>query len=86
MDHLFKEVENVSAAQIVQNEIGKILIRIVKTQNYSEKDENQLKNELRQRFAKRLKYKIEYCEKVEIGKNGKQRFVINKLSSFDRQK
>lgn len=79
MDHLFKDMENVSAAQIVQNSMGRVTLCIVRNAAYNENDENKIKNELEQRFAKRLQYEINYCEKLEVGKNGKQRFIINTI-------
>lgn len=77
LDHLFKDMKNVNAAQIVQKEKGKITIYIVRAGGYGEADEQILRKELKNRFQSRLRWDIVYTDSVEKGANGKLRFVAN---------
>jgi len=80
LDHLFKDTLGISEAQIIQQEIGKILINIVPADNFSEKDLNILKNELYVRFGNSIDYKIEKVSQIPRGPNGKFKFVISEVN------
>lgn len=77
LDHLFKDMKHVNAAQIVQKEKGKITVCIVRARGYGEKDEQILRKELKNRFQSRLRWDIVYTDYIEKGKNGKMRFVTS---------
>ena len=79
LDHLFKDMKSVTAAQIIQKEIGKVEIHIVKGPEYRKEDEKKLQDDVHKRFGNRLNVKLVYKEVISKGKNGKQRFVISEI-------
>ncbi|MEM5551709.1 hypothetical protein WNY63_13315 [Pseudoalteromonas neustonica] len=77
LDHIFKDMTNVTEAQIYQNNTGFIEFRIVKNTKYSLIDENKLKAEIISRLGKSLNFDIVYLKQIKRTKNGKLRFVIH---------
>lgn len=80
LDHIFKDTVNVKEAQIIQMDKDEIIIKIVPLDSFSLKDETTIIKEARLRLGNNVRIKIEYVEKIERDKNGKFRFVINKLN------
>lgn len=79
LDHVFKDCVNIREAQIHQIRQDLIELRVVKDQNYSQKDEDLLIKEASSRFGKEVELKISYCERIERTKAGKVRFVVSEL-------
>lgn len=79
LDHIFKELTKVREAQIVQDAIDLLRIRVVKGNGYDEMEENKLWQELRSRIGEEMAIVIDYTDKIERTKSGKLRFVISKL-------
>jgi phenylacetate-CoA ligase len=80
LDHLFKNAKNVREAQIYQETIDEVVLRIVKTENYDQKDEKEILSEAKKRLGSAVKIRFNYVEEIERTKNGKFRFVISKIN------
>lgn len=74
-----KHVQNVVESQIIQKTIDKVIIRIVRGENYTSSDELALLNSIKQLLGKEISLKVEYVEKIHYTKNHKKRFVINEM-------
>jgi len=81
LDHLFKNMINVKEAQIEQNRIDEIIIRIVKRDNFSENDLKLLKREVYTRFSKKMNLKFEFVERLKRDSSGKLKFIVSELST-----
>lgn len=79
-DYIFKDSKNVKEAQIVQEELGEITIRIVKRENYSKADETDLIEQVKKKVSKGLRVKFEYPKEIERGSRGKFKAVVSKLN------
>ena len=77
LDHIFKDLIMVREAQIYQVYPGKIEMRIVKREGYSDKDEKKLLKETYSRLGD-IDISIKYVKSLERTKTGKLRFVISK--------
>ena len=77
LDHIFKDMESVIEAQIVQRKNGKAEIRIVKSDAYTERDEKNIRRLADERLKGRVDYSIVYTDQIERTKNGKLRFVVS---------
>lgn len=77
LDHIFKDLVNISEAQVFQNEEGIINFYIVKASNYDNREESKLKDEISKRIPK-AKYTISYVNKLQRTDSGKLRFVVSK--------
>jgi len=83
MDHCFKDMVNVREAQIVQNAVDAVEIRIVRAEGYGDDDEKQLLGELRSRLGQSIRVDIEYVANIPRTKTGKFRAVVSHLDSGD---
>ncbi len=79
MDHVFKDMVNIREAQIVQRQVGQIILRVVRGVNYSAADEQQLLREAHQRVGDNVDVTIEYVEALTRSVIGKLRLVLSEL-------
>lgn len=79
MDHIFKDALNVIESQILQDDIGKLTVKIVRRKDYSKKDEAILLKEFEQRVGSNMNICFEYVNEIPRLPNGKFRAVISKL-------
>lgn len=75
LDHIFKHTNNIVMAQIVQNEIDKVIIRINKNSKYNKKDEKNILSEARDRLGYKIDIDLDYNTKIEKNTNAKFRFI-----------
>lgn len=80
LDAAFKLSKGIRLSQIIQQQRESITVKIVKTTEYREQDEQILLKELRSRLGQAIKIDLDYVDKIEIGKNGKIKFVISKIA------
>lgn len=81
LDHIFKDCVHVKEAQIVQEEVGQMTVKVVRGDEFQETDEEQLRQEIQQRVGDFLDYEIQYVDQIERTARGKLRFVISKVKS-----
>ena len=79
LDHLFKDSHHVQEAQIIQNSIDEVILRVVKHESYSIKDEEIIRAEALLRLGSALKVNFEYVERIERTSSGKFRFIVSKI-------
>ncbi|MCL4218677.1 MAG: hypothetical protein KJ052_16955, partial [Candidatus Hydrogenedentes bacterium] len=77
MDHVFKDLVQITEAQLVQRAPGKVLVRIVRGAGYSGEDERALRRELRKRVGDLADFQIDYVEAIARSSTGKLRFVVS---------
>lgn len=85
LDHLFKDSLNVKEAQLIQNCINELIIRIVCREGYSNKDEKLIEKEARLRLGNEIKLVFDYVNHIERSANGKFRFIISNLKREFKQ-
>lgn len=76
---LFKSSIAIKEAQIYQNRIGSAEFRVVKDKNYSDKDEEILKDQIIEKLGENFDFKIVYVENIAKTKSGKLRLVVNEI-------
>lgn len=79
LDFLFTGNANVREAQIVQHELGKIVIRIVRGESYTEADEIRIRTLARRRLGSDHEIRFEYVAAIERSPSGKMRHVLSHL-------
>jgi len=79
LDHIFKDLDAVREAQIVQPEAGRVVLRVVRTQHYTAVDEQRLLAEARARLGEKMRLEVEYAERLQRSATGKLRFVVNQM-------
>jgi phenylacetate-CoA ligase len=79
-DYIFKDTHNIVESQIVQKELGSIIIRIIKRKDFSESDEKLLLKEVHNKISPQLNVYFEYPLEIEKESTGKFRAVKSYLN------
>lgn len=79
LDHIFKDAVNVSEAQLVQDAVERIQIRIVRRPGYSEADERSIEHEARVRLGREIGLEFQYVDALPRTAAGKLRFIVSSL-------
>ena len=79
LDHIFKDASFVRNAQLEQNSINDLIIRIVPEEGYSKKIENTIRNETVNRLGGEITIKFDYVKNIPKEANGKYKFVKSNL-------
>ena len=79
MDHIFKDMIHIKECQIFQDCAERVFFRVVRSEKYTQKDEQMLLNEAVKRLGDQIKIEIVYVEKLERSARSKLRFVISKV-------
>lgn len=78
--HVFADVTAVKEAQVYQRIPGEIIVKIVKSTNYTDRDEKVILSNLRERLGTCTNIIIEYKTEISKGSSGgKLRFVISEV-------
>jgi len=80
MDLVFKGVENVLYAQIIQERIGFFTVNLVKAKNFSIKDKNNIEQNIINRIGELSQFKLNFVQEKDLikTKKGKYKLVINR--------
>lgn len=78
---LFKSTKNVKEAQIYQPDVNSIVLRIVRSEGYSDSDEALILEDARERFRDKVGFKIEYLESIPKTRSGKLRLVVSDVDA-----
>lgn len=79
LTHPFKPLDAVEESQIVQEQIDSLIIKIVRREDYCERDSEYLVAALRERLGPTMRIELEYVESIPRTKSGKFRWVISKI-------
>jgi len=79
LDHLFKDAVRVKHAQIIQDQVDEVTVRIVKDRAYTKSDEDEILREARLRLGSSIRIEFDYVDEIERTSNGKFRFIVSNL-------
>ncbi|RKX26596.1 MAG: hypothetical protein DRP47_07935 [Candidatus Zixiibacteriota bacterium] len=79
LTHPFKPLQGVAESQIIQEDRGHIIVKIIKTPDYRERNTEYLIGELKNRIGKDMTVEIEFVDLIPRTKAGKFRWVISKV-------
>jgi phenylacetate-CoA ligase len=85
MDHVFKDMVNIKEAQIHQRRRGQMLIRVVRSSNYSARDEEALLRETRKRVGDEMEVEVTYVDDLPRTATGKLRLVVSHVEGASIQ-
>lgn len=77
---VFKELTSVREAQILQERIDAITVRIVRRPEYGQKDQEKLVAELRKRVGEELDIRLLYVDDISRSPGGKYRAVVSTIA------
>lgn len=84
LDYVFKDAVQVKEAQVVQQRLGEVTIRVVARPGYGAEDERNLRREFARWVSSQLEIHFEYVEEIEREANGKFRAVRSLLPAEER--
>lgn len=79
-DYIFKGTPDIKECQVVQKELGSVIVRIVKSNNYSMSTEQEIVKNIHNLISPRLLVKFEYPQEIERTKAGKFKAVVSELN------
>ena len=79
----FEFSENIKQCQLVQNKKDELVINIVKSDQYGEKDHKFMLNEVRKRIGNEMKITVSFVDAIPRTNAGKLRFVVSKAKLED---
>jgi len=79
LDPVFKGLQSIKEAQIVQEDYGKIILRIVPGASFKEDDAGSIITELNKRLGNQAEVKVEIVQEIPRSAGGKFRSVISKI-------
>ena len=74
-----KSTNNVIECQMIQDTVGEIVLKIIKNDKYSDKDEKHIKDKLLEKFGNEFDLFFEYVEQIPGGRWGRHKFFVQKL-------
>lgn len=83
LDHIFKKLDNIIAAQIIQHTVSECEIRVVRDTHYTEVNETDLCAAFKERVGD-MNVKITYCNELPRGARGKFRAVISHIDNTQK--
>lgn len=84
LDPIFKGGLGIRESQIVQTSRDEIVVKIVKSETYSEEDIVFLSDQLKKRIGPSMRIKFEFLPRIERDENGKFRSVVSLVESNSR--
>lgn len=80
LDHVFKQDLKVKEAQLIQEAPDLLKVRVVRGNGYSETDTRSIIDGLQERLGSSMRYEVDFVDEIPRERNGKSRFVINKVT------
>ena len=80
LTHPFKPMHNISESQIIQTELDQLLVKVVKRNSYTRKDEIKLLRAFQERLGSQVNIKIEYVDSIPRTDSGKLKWVISHVT------
>lgn len=80
LDPVFKGLQSIKEAQIIQEDYDEIVVKIVPGKDYKEKDGDVVVNELKKRLGSQANVSIHIVDEIPRSSAGKFRAVISKVN------
>lgn len=78
-DYIFKETHTIKECQVVQRQLGEIIIRIVRRPTYTHADETRITNLVHSMISPGMRATFDYVNEIPRTKAGKYHAVISEL-------
>ena len=75
--HILKDVSGIIQYQVEQRAVDRIVVRIVKSQNFREEDQRTLLSNLSEWLGEEVEVKLEYVDDISLTPTGKQKIVVS---------
>ena len=79
LTHPFKPLDAVQESQIIQEKVDLLRVKLVRRDDYTERDSERLITALRERLGPTMRIEIEFVDAISRTNAGKYRWVISKI-------
>jgi len=79
LTHPFKPLHSITMSQIIQEDLDNVVVKIVRSSAYDEKDSLRLISGLKARLGEEMKIRVEYVDSLGHTSSGKFKWVISKV-------
>jgi phenylacetate-CoA ligase len=79
LTHPFKPLNSIEESQIIQKDYDRIVVKIVRRQDYTDRDTQHLVRELKSRVGEDTAIEIEFVEGLPRTAAGKFRWVVSEV-------
>ena len=79
LDFLFKDSAQIEEAQLIQDDLDHLMVKVVRSSNYSQTDEISLLHDLRIYLGEEISIDIDYVSEIPRSANGKFRQIVSKV-------
>lgn len=80
LDPVFKGLQTIKAAQIVQEDLDNVVLKLVPDESYDKKEAEVIVYEMKKRLGNQAKISVEILKEIPITNAGKFRAVISKVN------
>jgi len=80
LTHPFKPMDNIAESQIIQESLQELVVKVVRREHYSTRDEKALIAGFHERLGDRINIKVEYVDSIPRTSNGKFKWVVSKVT------
>lgn len=77
LDFLFKTTSRIEEAQLVQDTLDHVAVKVVRCDNYTPEDEVKLRNNLRAYLGDQIRIDLDYVKEIPREANGKFRQIVS---------
>jgi len=78
---LLKPISEIYQFRIIQEKMNRIVIQIVKSDNYSQETTNSIINQVTSYFGDNINFEIEFLQEIPREKSGKVRAVLSRINN-----
>jgi phenylacetate-CoA ligase len=75
----FKAFGKMKSIQLEQNEIGKVIVRIVQKEAFTDSDIHEIINKMEKACNDKLKVELKFVESIDRTNRGKQKILIQNI-------
>jgi len=75
-------VNGIEEFQIIQEEFGQIILKMVIQESFNEKEKQKLLKKVYDYCGEKMKVDIQFVDKIPLTESGKHRYIISKISPF----
>jgi phenylacetate-CoA ligase len=77
--YIFLGIKSINHFQVIQEKINKLLIKIVKSDEFDEKEMQHILAKIKKELGQNIEIEIQYVEKIDKSPTGKHRVIVSKI-------
>lgn len=80
LGHIFHDINGIINVQLIQENVGEIVMKIAKDDNYTGMSEKIILKKTKERLGDEIEISFQYVDEIPKEKNGKYKFIISNIA------